>query len=192
MRTDDFWAVIARATADRPGSPAQVAERAAADLAARDPEEIVAWGRHLDKVMVASGTQDLWAAAYLINGGCSEDGFDGFRGGVIAHGRDAGARSVREPDSLAEMPAGRGGAGDGAGLEGGGGLALAAAAHSPGPRARPPTRKKAYAQATGSDLPTGKRPVTRPEAADLWDFDNEEEMQKRLPRLSALFLEPPD
>jgi hypothetical protein len=177
MRTDDFWAVIARATADRPGSPAQVAERAAADLAARDPEEIVAWGRHLDKVMVASGTQDLWAAAYLINGGCSEDGFDGFRGWLIAHGRDAVARSVREPDSLAEMPAVRAAAENGAVFEAEEVLSIAA---------------QAYAQATGSDLPTGKRPVTRPEAADLWDFDNEEEMQKRLPRLSALFLEPPD
>ena len=30
------------------------------------------------------------------------------------------------------------------------------------------------------------------EPADLWDFDNEEEMRRRLPRLSALFLEPPD
>ena len=63
MRTDDFWAVIDRATADRPASPGEVAKRATADLAARDPEEIVAWARHLDKVMVASGTQDLWAAA---------------------------------------------------------------------------------------------------------------------------------
>ena len=72
MRTDDFWAVISRATADRPASPADVAKRAVADLATSDPDEIVAWGRHLDKVMVASGTQDLWAAAYLINGGCGE------------------------------------------------------------------------------------------------------------------------
>jgi hypothetical protein len=32
---------------------------------------------------------------------------------------------------------------------------------------------------------------TRPDAAELWDFDNEDEMQRRLPRLAALFLEPP-
>jgi len=177
MRTDDFWAVIARATADRPGSPAEVAERATADLATRDPEDIVGWGRHLDKVMAASGTEDLWAAAYLINGGCSEDGFDGFRGWLIAHGRDAVARSVREPDSLAEMPAVRAAAENGAVFEAEEVLSIAA---------------QAYAQATGSDLPAGERPVTRPDAADLWDFDNEEEMHKRLPRLSALFLEPPD
>jgi len=177
MRTDDFWAVIARATADRPGSPGEVAERAIADLAACDSEEIVAWGRHFDKVMVASGTQDLWAAAYLINGGCSDEGFDAFRGWLIAHGREAVARSVRSPDSLADVPAVQAAAESGAVFEAEEVLAVAAGA---------------YAKATGSELPAGDRPVTRPESADLWDFDNEDEMRRRLPRLSALFLEPPD
>ena len=177
MRTDDFWAVITRATADRPVSPAEVAERAKADLATQDPEEIVAWARHLDKVMVASGTQDLWAAAYLINGGCSDEGFDSFRGWLIAHGRETVARSVKSPDSLAEMPAVRAAAESGAVFEAEEVLAVAS---------------EAYEQATGSELPAGERPVTRPDAADLWDFDNEEEMQRRLPQLSALFLAPPD
>jgi hypothetical protein len=177
MRTDDFWAVIGRATADRPASPAEVAKRAAADLATREPEEIVAWARHLDKVMVASGTEDLWAAAYLIHGGCTEEGFDNFRGWLIAHGREAVARSVKSPDSLAEMPAVRAAAENGAVFEAEEVLSIAA---------------EAYRQATGSEMPVGETPVTRPAAADLWDFDNEEEMQKRLPRLSALFLEPPE
>jgi hypothetical protein len=177
MRTDDFWAVIGRATADRPASPAEVAKRAAADLATRDPEEIVAWGRHLDKVMVASGTEDLWAAAYLINGGCSDEGFDAFRGWLVAHGREAVANSVRSPDSLADVPAIRSAAESGAVFEAGEVLSIAG---------------DAYAQATGSDMPAEDRPATRPDSGDLWDFDNEEEMQRRLPKLSALFLEPPD
>ncbi|MFI5895539.1 DUF4240 domain-containing protein [Actinoplanes sp. NPDC051513] len=177
MRTDDFWAVIGRATADRPASPGEVAKRAAADLATRDPDEIVAWARHFDKVMVASGTQDLWAAAYLINGGCSDEGFDNFRGWLIAHGREAVARSVQSPDSLADVPAVRAASESGAVFEAEEVLSIAA---------------EAYRHATGSELPAGESPVTRPESAELWDFDNEEEMQKRLPRLSALFLEPPD
>ena len=177
MRTDDFWAVIARATADRPASPAEVATRAVADLASRDPEEIVAWGRHLDKVMAASGTEDLWAAAYLINGGCSDEGFDHFRGWLIAHGREMVARSVTSPDALAEMPSVRAAADSGAVFEAEEVLSIAA---------------EAYEQATGSPLPEGEKRATRPDAADLWDFDDEDEMQRRLPRLSALFLAPPD
>jgi hypothetical protein len=177
MRTDDFWAVIARATADRPASPADVAQRAVAELAALDPQEIVAWGHHLDKVLVASGKEDLWAAAYLINGGCSEDGFDAFRGWLIAHGRDAVARCVRDPDSLAKVAVVRAAADTGAVFEAEEVLHIA---------------DQAYEQATGEPLPAYERPVTRPDAADLWDFDDEEEMARRLPHLSELFLAPPD
>jgi hypothetical protein len=177
MRTDDFWTVIDRATADRPGSPDEVAKRAIADLATRDPDEIVAWGRHLDKVMAASGKEDLWAAAYLINGGCSDDGFDNFRGWLIANGREVVARAVREPDSLADLPAVRAAASTGAVFEAEEVLTIAEEAHR---------------QATGSGMPARETAPTRPDAAMLWDFDNEDEMQRRLPRLSELFLEPPD
>jgi hypothetical protein len=176
MRTDDFWAVIDRATADRPGSPAEVAERAVAELVTRDPAEIAAWGRQLDKVMAASGREDLWAAAYLINGGCSDDGFDHFRGWLIANGREVLARAVGEPDSLADLPAVRAAAMTGAVFEAEPVLCIA---------------DGAYRQVTGSGLPPSDVPVTKPDAAQLWDFDDEEEMARRLPRLSALFLEPP-
>jgi hypothetical protein len=177
MRTDDFWAVIDQATATRPASPAEVAERAVADLATRDPEEIVAWARHLDRVMVASGTEDLWAAAYLINSGADESGFDAFRGWLIAHGRKAVAAAVQKPDVLAGVVVIKEAADTGAVFEAEEVLGIAA---------------RAYEQATGSPLPAGEPVRTRPEVADLWDFDNEDEMRRRLPRLSALFLEPPD
>ena len=173
MRTHDFWAVIDRAT-DRPGSPDEVAKRAAAELATRDREEILGWDRHLGKVLAASGTQDLWAAAYLINGGCSEDGFDAFRGWLIAHGREAVARAVADPDSLAELPEVRAAARTGAVFEAEEVLSIGA---------------EAYALATGTELARPESGPPRPRADDLWDFDNEEEMRRRL---SALFLEPPD
>ncbi|HEU4347912.1 MAG TPA: DUF4240 domain-containing protein, partial [Actinoplanes sp.] len=153
MRTDDFWAVIDRATADRPGSPGEVAKRSAADLATRDPAEIVAWDRHLGKVMAASGTEDLWAAAYLINGGCSDEGFDAFRGWLIAHGREAVAMAVKEPDSLAGMPAVRAAVESGAVFEAEEVLSIGV---------------RAYEQATGSSPPESDAPPTRPDAADLW------------------------
>ena len=47
-------------------------------------------------------------------------------------------------------------------------------------------------QATGSGLPPSELPRTRPDTSDLWDFDDEDEMTRRLPRLAALFLEPPE
>ena len=148
-----------------------------AELAGRALDGIVAWRRHLDKVLVASGTEDLWAAAYLINGGCSDEGFDAFRGWLIAHGREAVARSVRSPDSLADVAVVRAAADTGAVFEAAEVLSIA---------------DGAYRQATGEELPGDDRPATRPDVGDLWDFDNEEEMQRRLPKLSALFLAEPE
>jgi hypothetical protein len=87
------------------------------------------------------------------------------------------ARAVREPDSLADLPSVRAAATTGAVFEAEGVLTIAEEAHQ---------------QATGVELPAPETPRTRPDPAMLWDFDNEDEMQKRLPRLSALFLTPPD
>lgn len=177
MRTDDFWAVIDRATASKPASPAEVAERAVTELATLDPEEIVAWGRHLDKVMTASGTEDLWAAANLINGGADGSGFDAFRGWLIAHGRKAVAAAVQSPDVLANVVVIKQAAETGTVFEAEEVLGIAG---------------RAYERATGGPMPAEERPRTRPAEDDLWDFDNEDEMRRRLPKLSALFLEPPD
>jgi hypothetical protein len=113
----------------------------------------------------------------VIHGGCSEEGFDAFRGWLIAHGREAVAGAVRSPDSLADVPVVRGAAETGAVFEAPEVLTIAA---------------EAYRQATGEELPDEERPRSRPDVADLWDFDDEEEMQRRLPKLSALFLAEPE
>ena len=47
---------------------------------------------------------DLWAAAYLIGGGFSDDGFIDFRAGLIAQGRDWYNKAAAAPDSLADHP----------------------------------------------------------------------------------------
>jgi len=87
------------------------------------------------------------------------------------------ARAVREPDSLADLPSVQAAASTGAVFEAEEVLTIAQEAHR---------------GATGTELPPPEAPRTRPDPAMLWDFDNEDEMRKRLPRLSAMFLEPPD
>jgi hypothetical protein len=46
---------------------------------------------------------DLWGAAFVINGGCSDDGFDYFRGWLMFQGRDVWEAALRDPESLAEV-----------------------------------------------------------------------------------------
>jgi hypothetical protein len=67
-------------------------------------EEIVAAGHALQELMVGSYRTPLWAAAYVVNGGCSNDGFDYFRGWLIVQGREVFEHVVADPDALADLP----------------------------------------------------------------------------------------
>jgi hypothetical protein len=47
---------------------------------------------------------DVWAAASVIHGGCSDDAFWDFRAGLIALGRTRYESALAEPDTLAAIP----------------------------------------------------------------------------------------
>lgn len=47
--------------------------------------------------------QDLWAAAYIVLGGCSDDGFDYFRFWLIAQGRKVFYAAMENADSLCDV-----------------------------------------------------------------------------------------
>ena len=48
----------------------------------------------------------LWNAASIMCNGCTDDGFTDFRGWLIAQGREVYMAALKDPDSLAEVPAG--------------------------------------------------------------------------------------
>lgn len=177
MRTDDFWALIDQARAGA-GDPDTVAARVTELLAGRAPADIIGYARHQERVLLASHRVDLWGAAYLINGGASDDGFEYFRGWLITQGRAVLARAVAEPDSLAELPAVRRAAVTGAEFECERMLSAA---------------DEAYTRVTGTGLPADPDRKPRPDLADeFWDFDDEESARQRLPRLATLFVDPPE
>jgi hypothetical protein len=175
MRTDDFWQLIDHARTGG-GEPDAIAARAVALLAARDPEEIVGYAHHQQRVLAASYRVDLWGAAYLINGGASDDGFEYFRGWLMTQGRAVFAGAVADPDSLADLPQVRAASLSGEEFECEDMLAVP---------------WDAYRRAAATDLPAERAAVPEPDLNDFWDFDDEEEARRRLPRLAALFVEPP-
>ncbi|WP_042383132.1 DUF4240 domain-containing protein [Streptacidiphilus melanogenes] len=174
--TRAFWRLIeqARAVAGVEDSGA-VAATASALLARCRAGEIVAAQRALWALMEESYRSPLWAAAYMINGGCSDDGFDYFRGWLILQGQQVFERVIVDPDALAELAPVREAAAHGWELEGEEALAIAWDAHR---------------RATGGEqLPAGCFSVRYPELDQAWnfDFDDMGEMRRRLPRLAALY-----
>ncbi len=176
MRTDEFWQLIDQARAGAGEAADAVAARAVALLAERDPQDIVGYAEHQRRVLAASHKVDLWGAAYLINGGVSDDGFEHFRGWLMTQGRAVFAKAVADPDSLAELPRVRAAALSGEEFECADMLAVA---------------WEAYRKATATELPAQRDALVEPDLNDFWDFDDEEEARRRLPKLAALFVEPP-
>jgi hypothetical protein len=104
MDREQFWALIEAAKSSTGGDcDAQTAELVAA-LRQRSVGEILDWDRIHTELTVESYRWDLWGAAYLINGGCSDDGFDYFRGWLLGQGRATWEAALANPDSLADQP----------------------------------------------------------------------------------------
>jgi hypothetical protein len=177
MDEDTFWNIIDRATASaKPFHQALVD-----DLATRSDDEVLGYYERFGALTQALHRWDVWAAAYLMGGGCSDDRFTDFTAGVVAQGRDWYSRVVMSPDSLAGHPA---------------------IPTAPGRRPNPLFYEQvSYAAAYAFGRITGDqeafyealaaREAGAREPADMgeqFDFDDEDEMRRRLPQLSAICL----
>jgi Protein of unknown function (DUF4240) len=96
---EGLWELIeaARDQVRDSADAAAVAARAASLLSARPSGEIVSADEVLRGLMADSYRRPLWAATYLVNGGCSDDGFEYFRGWLIMQGREVYERVVADP-----------------------------------------------------------------------------------------------
>lgn len=170
MDRDAFWALIDRTRVGAELDPDAHEEAIRAALATVSAAELVDFERHANKLLARSYSMALWGAAYLINGGCSDDGFDYFRGWLIAQGRQVYDAALTDPDSLADAP----GLGDGdVELEGMWYVA-----------------RQAYEELTGSEMPDLDPAATEDsedEADFEGDFDDDDVMAAQYPKLYARF-----
>jgi hypothetical protein len=162
MSEQACWTIIERA---RKGSEdyEHTAERVLALLLKSSADEIEAFERGRARLMERSYTWELWGAAYLINGGCSDDGFDYFRGWLLTQGREVFEAALTNPDSLADVVEE-----DEVECE----EMLYAAS-------------RAYEEVAGTEMEGIS--VDYSNLGESWDFDDDEEMKRRYPRLWAKF-----
>jgi hypothetical protein len=165
MNKEQFWKLIEEHV-EREGDELHV-EALESALAQLPLTEIVDFDKIFQERHVESYSWRLWGAAYLINDGCSEDEFDEFRAWLIGAGRQVYERALKDPDSLASVAA-----------ESGELLSedlLFVAS-------------EAYAGASdGEELPQVE--LSYPEVEESWEFDDEEEMRRRYPKLAARYLD---
>src|SRR4051812_25119584 len=95
MTEDQFWQIIQEAHSDE--SALETA------LAAFPPQEIISFEKIFAKKHFLAYILNLWGAAYIINGGCSDDGFTDFRYWLISQGKAIYQAAIADPDSLASV-----------------------------------------------------------------------------------------
>jgi hypothetical protein len=100
MDPRQLWQLIERSKAESKGDCDRQANALTVLLLELPATAIVAFDRLCDQYLNQAYRNDLWAAAYFINGGCSDDGFDFFRRWLIGQGETVYIAALRDPESL--------------------------------------------------------------------------------------------
>lgn len=169
MTKDEFWEHI-RAT--RRLDPDEHLERLAVRLAKLPEKEILSFGRWWEVTDARAYTWELWGAAYLINGGCSDGGFDYFRWWLMLRGRAVYEAALKDPDSLAAVLKGE------EDVEAGSNPAYAAYTAATG--------REDYYEALQARYP--KLQLELPALKGGWDFEDEDQLRGRYPKLFAAYV----
>ncbi|NVD97580.1 DUF4240 domain-containing protein [Massilia sp. BJB1822] len=101
MNEQQFWKIVGEvkdeAALDVNARPAALERR----LMALQPQAIQRFQVRYEALLLEANRWDLWGAAYLMNGGCSDDGFKYFRDWLISEGEKSFKAALKNPDSLA-------------------------------------------------------------------------------------------
>lgn len=165
MTDAEFWKLIDSSVAD---DEEEQIERLRGELLKLTPQEVVSFDEHLRRRLNEAYRHDLWGAAYLINDGASDDGFEYFRLWLIGRGQRAFESVLKDPDSLATLVP--------EDIEYAEFESLLYVA------------PEVYEELTSQPLPPSTVELPAQPAGEPWDFDDDDAMQAHLPKVSARFM----
>ena len=103
MDDDRFWAFIGAA---RDAAGDDVEDRVSGleqVLLNHHPDEVAEFRDKYDEMLARAYRWNLWGAAFVIGGGCSDDGFRYFRDWLVSEGEAVFEAALADPDSLADV-----------------------------------------------------------------------------------------
>jgi hypothetical protein len=105
MDTTEFWQLIAASKAAITSTDFEEAQDEQYNalyelLMQKNVEEIIVFETQFTNLYRVSYRTDIWDAACIVNGGCSDDGFDYFRAWLIGAGQEAYEAVCQDPDNL--------------------------------------------------------------------------------------------
>lgn len=100
MDEEQFWAIVQTAVDEADDDEEAYLEVVKRELSKLSLKEMIGFRLRTDKLLYDSYTSEMWCAGYLMNGGCSDDGFEYFRLWVISRGRKVYEAAMANPDNL--------------------------------------------------------------------------------------------
>jgi len=177
MKKADFWKHI---ELSKRSDPEEHEERLVKRLSKLSPTDILRFGKWWNSVRDSAYTWKLWGAAYLINGGCSDDGFVYFRDWLILKGEAVYTAALKDPDTLSKVRVEP----DDAEWECYPAIDAYCEATGTGDNDQ---FYEAYEEAFGTHYgPASDEPNVMPKGK-RWDFEDDDEMRNRYPRLFKKF-----
>lgn len=99
MNEDLYWQIITESLANTSNQDEQE-EFLVSRIKKLSPNEMIGFRLRTDKLLYDTYTSEMWCAGYIMNGGCSDDGFEYFRCWVISRGKEVFYKAKENPDSL--------------------------------------------------------------------------------------------
>ncbi len=97
-----YWEIIDRSLTKTSGQEEQQAFLVR-EIKKMAPKEMVGFRLRTDKLLSDSYRAPLWCAAYIMNNGCSDDGFEYFRCWLISRGKNVYHKALADPDLLVKV-----------------------------------------------------------------------------------------
>ena len=105
INKDTFWELIAQAKEHCGQDQDTYAQWLVDRLTALGPEQALRYDAIVHGYRDLAHKYGLWNAASILCDGCSDDGFMDFQGWLIAQGKEVYMAALKDPDSLADIPA---------------------------------------------------------------------------------------
>lgn len=96
-----FWAIIKSLKASSRGDRDAFLELLEERVSEWEGHNLCALQARIDDLMTRAYTWDLWGAAFIMNGGCSDDGFEHWRAWLISQGREVYEAALTDAETLA-------------------------------------------------------------------------------------------
>lgn len=96
---DQFWALVESSLSNSKNQEEQ-GSILIKELQKLSAEEMIGFRLRTDKLLYDTYNSEMWCAAYIMNGGCSDDSFEYFRCWLISRGKDTYQKAKKNPDSL--------------------------------------------------------------------------------------------